>query len=195
MRNVKKITVVKQSRKKWIEDLFSANETAAIFQLFQSSALSDQKTLQCFVCSPWYRSLRSPALQSPACLTSCVPHYLQYPLIRPDKSPWLDLQRVKKAAVPQWSTTLPPFLHPFITHLLHSSLQTLPPAQDVWRVQDGGSTGELMLGGSQTARLSQEHNTTQLCSKYQRYGGRDGELLVGRATASNGRGKCQPYCY
>lgn len=33
-----------------------------------------------------------------------------------------DPQRVKKAALPQWSTTPPPFLHPFMAKMLHPSL-------------------------------------------------------------------------
>lgn len=54
-----------------------------------------------------------------------------------------DLQRVKKAAVPQWSTTPLPFLHPIITQLHLSPLQIWPPAESLWRLQDGASTGEL----------------------------------------------------
>lgn len=61
-----------------------------------------------------------------------------------------DLQRVKKAAVPQWSTTPLLFPHPFITQLHLSPLQILPPAESVWRVRDGASTGEPKLGGRLT---------------------------------------------
>lgn len=93
-----------------------------------------------------------------------------------------ELQRVKRAALPQWSTTPPPFLHPFIAQLLHSSLQIPPPAEKVWRVQDGASTGELMRGGRLTGRLSQAGRELRT-------------NVVVRATACNGRSKCQPYSY
>lgn len=93
-----------------------------------------------------------------------------------------DLQRVKKAAVPQWSTTPLPFLHPFITQLHLSPLQILPPAESFWRVQDGASTGEPKLGG----RL-----TGYSCYKNQRYGGNKGKILVGGTPARNDTGKCQ----
>lgn len=65
-----------------------------------------------------------------------------------------DPQRVKKAALPQWSTTPPPFLHPFIAKLLHSSLPILPPAEEGWRVQDWGTDSRTDLLVRTTARNS-----------------------------------------
>lgn len=93
-----------------------------------------------------------------------------------------DPQRVKKAALPQWSTTLPPFLHPsilsslncFIPHFKSSHLQR---KRGGWRVQDGACTGGLIPGGRLT-------------------GGWDvKDKSGGWATACDGRGKCQPSCY
>lgn len=68
-----------------------------------------------------------------------------------------DLQRVKKAAVPQWSTTLLPFLHPSITQLLLSPSSKLATCRELLKgLVDGASTGEPMLRGRLTGCFSQK---------------------------------------
>lgn len=83
-----------------------------------------------------------------------------------------DPQRVRKAALPRRSTTLPPSLHPFIAQLLHSTLQILPPAEKVWRVQDGEPEAGGRLRG---------------CPSQAGRGSRPNQLPG--PTACNGRGK------